>query len=69
MTGERLRPIEGDAPDLAHLPTFCAFAPRCPYVEARCRSDIPGRDHLGDRSVRCFRAGVLELRGVGGSES
>ena len=43
MTGERLRPIEGDAPDLAHLPTFCAFAPRCPYVEARCRSDIPGR--------------------------
>ena len=65
ITGDRLRPIEGDPPDLTELPPYCSFAKRCPYVEPTCRADIPTRDWMGDRSVRCFRAGVLELRGVG----
>lgn len=29
--GTRLRPIEGNPPDLASIPGGCAFHPRCPY--------------------------------------
>lgn len=28
-----LVPIEGNPPNLANLPSYCAFAPRCPYAE------------------------------------
>lgn len=33
--------IDGQPPDLADLPPGCAFAPRCPRVEDRCRQDAP----------------------------
>ncbi|HEX9868835.1 MAG TPA: ABC transporter ATP-binding protein [Candidatus Tectomicrobia bacterium] len=47
----KLHPIEGQPPDLAHLPRGCAFAPRCPYAMARCQTDVPplmsvAPDHL-----------------------
>ena len=47
----RLHPIDGQPPDLAHLPRGCAFAPRCPYAMARCRTELPplmpvAPDHL-----------------------
>jgi oligopeptide transport system ATP-binding protein len=35
------RPIEGQPPDLLALPMGCAFAPRCPWVEAICRVEQP----------------------------
>src|SRR5262249_21380581 len=37
----RLTAIEGQPPDLAALPAGCAFAPRCPDVFERCRSEAP----------------------------
>jgi oligopeptide/dipeptide ABC transporter ATP-binding protein len=37
----RLRAIPGRPPDLAALPRGCPFAPRCPYVQDRCRREIP----------------------------
>ena len=37
----RLTAIEGQPPDLAHLPAGCAFAPRCPSVMERCRVEAP----------------------------
>ena len=50
-----LAPIPGSIPDLRQLPLGCNFAPRCPYVFERCRSDRP---HLfpreGGREVACF---------------
>jgi oligopeptide/dipeptide ABC transporter ATP-binding protein len=33
--------ISGDVPDLIELPRACVFAPRCPKVFDRCRSEAP----------------------------
>src|SRR3984957_15049871 len=51
-SGSRLHAIAGRPPDLIHPPNGCRFAPRCPYVQGKCReSDPPLRtagspDHL-----------------------
>ncbi len=37
----RLVPIEGQPPDLGHLPAGCAFAPRCSRVMERCLVERP----------------------------
>jgi oligopeptide/dipeptide ABC transporter ATP-binding protein len=37
----KLHPIDGQPPDLAHLPRGCAFAPRCQYAVARCQGEVP----------------------------
>ncbi|HTT87227.1 MAG TPA: ABC transporter ATP-binding protein [Acidimicrobiales bacterium] len=37
----RLRAIPGRPPDLAALGPGCPFAPRCPYVQQRCRTEAP----------------------------
>ena len=39
--GERLQPIKGLAPDPMHLPTGCAFHPRCPYCTEECKQQNP----------------------------
>jgi oligopeptide transport system ATP-binding protein len=39
--GERLVPIRGQPPDLARLPSGCAFAPRCERADARCTAQRP----------------------------
>jgi oligopeptide transport system ATP-binding protein len=39
--GARLVPIDGSPPDLAALPSGCAFAPRCRLVNAACRIERP----------------------------
>ena len=38
---EPLVTIAGSPPDPADLPAGCAFADRCPLVEARCRTEVP----------------------------
>ncbi|MGK0224949.1 MAG: oligopeptide transport system ATP-binding protein [Limisphaerales bacterium] len=40
-SGTRLATIEGQPPDLARLGRGCAFAPRCPHVQAQCRETSP----------------------------
>ena len=43
---DRLRPIEGNVPDLVDLPDGCHFAPRCPWAKEECRSgEIPYLQH------------------------
>jgi oligopeptide/dipeptide ABC transporter ATP-binding protein len=47
----KLNPIDGQPPDLMHLPPGCAFAPRCRYAITRCGHEVPplmsvGADHL-----------------------
>lgn len=37
----KMKAISGQPPDPLHLPPGCAFAPRCAYVEGRCKSEIP----------------------------
>ncbi|MBI4063045.1 MAG: ABC transporter ATP-binding protein [Elusimicrobia bacterium] len=38
---EHLAAIEGQPPNLAHLPKGCSFTPRCPYAWEKCRSEEP----------------------------
>ncbi|HKZ07922.1 MAG TPA: ABC transporter ATP-binding protein [Methylomirabilota bacterium] len=38
---QRLTAIDGQPPDLARLPSGCSFAPRCPDVVDRCRTEAP----------------------------
>jgi len=51
----RLRVIEGQPPDLAHLAPGCAFAPRCPQAMARCRAEAPPETTVGEgHRTRCW---------------
>jgi oligopeptide transport system ATP-binding protein len=52
---ESLTPIAGQPPDLIHVPTGCAFHPRCPNLIQRCPQEIPPL-FPGDPEVRyaCF---------------
>ncbi|MBT8207503.1 MAG: ABC transporter ATP-binding protein [Acidimicrobiia bacterium] len=63
--GQRLRPIEGDAPDLAESWEGCAFAPRCNYAVDRCHSETPELRRVEASVVRCHRAEELDLIGIG----
>ena len=60
--------LSGDVADPAHRPAGCAFHPRCPYAEQRCRIEEPELRVMqtGDtsRTVACHFAEQLELRGV-----
>jgi peptide/nickel transport system ATP-binding protein len=54
---ERLADIPGMVPALNELPAGCAFAPRCPRVMARCRTDRPVlTEPRPGRLVACFAA-------------
>jgi oligopeptide transport system ATP-binding protein len=43
--------IPGQPPNLQRLPPGCAFAPRCPLAEARCRAAVPPPTALGPRRL------------------
>jgi peptide/nickel transport system ATP-binding protein len=52
-----LTAIEGQPPDLAHVPAGCSFAPRCPLAEARCREIRPPLEPVASTHlVACLRA-------------
>jgi peptide/nickel transport system ATP-binding protein len=54
-TRNRLIPIDGTVPDPRHMPTGCAFAPRCPKASAFCQSDVPELKLQKDtRQLACF---------------
>ncbi|REJ87117.1 MAG: ABC transporter ATP-binding protein [Planctomycetota bacterium] len=50
----RLTPIEGQPPDLMHLPKGCAFAPRCPFSIERCHAEDPPLEEHEARRHACF---------------
>ncbi|HOJ15376.1 MAG TPA: ABC transporter ATP-binding protein [Deltaproteobacteria bacterium] len=51
----KLRPIEGQPPDLAMLPSGCAFHPRCPQCMDRCRHEAPALKNVAERhEVACW---------------
>ena len=53
--------IPGQPPTPARRPSGCAFHPRCPYVQERCRLEVPGfeiHEHDDHRSA-CHFAGEL----------
>jgi len=53
---ERLVPIEGQPPDLIHLPLGCSFYPRCTYRLDRCSDERPELRPVGpDHWAACGR--------------
>jgi oligopeptide transport system ATP-binding protein len=52
--GDKLVPIEGQPPDLIHIPAGCAFQPRCPYRIERCNEERPPLAGGDDHRCACF---------------
>jgi peptide/nickel transport system ATP-binding protein len=62
--GSRLATIPGLVPELADLPTGCAFAERCSHVRQACRSSWPALTAVDTgikHQARCVRLGELEI--------
>jgi oligopeptide/dipeptide ABC transporter ATP-binding protein len=60
---EKLEPVEGQPPDLANLPSGCAFRERCQFAVERCAEETPllrsiGQGHLS----ACLAAEALLSR-------
>ena len=58
MEGERaqrLESIEGQPPDLLHMPDSCPFAPRCAFAFDRCTTQNPSLEFASeDHEVACW---------------
>ena len=53
-----LLPIEGQPPSLIDVPSGCAFNPRCPYAQDRCRTESPAlREITTGHWAACHFAG------------
>jgi len=59
--GREAEPPQGEIPDPANPPSGCAFHPRCPLADARCRAERPAMIAEGDRRAACHA--VEEGRG------
>jgi peptide/nickel transport system ATP-binding protein len=60
--GQRLVTIPGSPPDLSKLPTGCAFAERCAWVQDACRSTQPDAVTLAPgHRARCLRTDATGL--------
>jgi oligopeptide transport system ATP-binding protein len=53
VAGEELATIDGQPPDLANLPTGCAFAPRCKYAREACNVKPELRDLKENHNWAC----------------
>ncbi len=65
---DRLTTIAGSVPSLLGEMPGCAFAARCPFADAQCRSAAPPLREIGERTAqrnrhvsRCWKAPLLEL--------
>jgi len=62
---DKLNPVPGQPPDLLELPGCCAFAPRCPGADRRCRREKPGlRPLCSGRLVACHYPAALGSSGA-----
>jgi len=57
MSGRARTPVAGEVPNPLDPPAGCAFHPRCPLANDRCRSERPElRDWRGGSLVACHAA-------------
>ncbi|MGB2063923.1 MAG: ABC transporter ATP-binding protein [Marinomonas gallaica] len=54
LPGQRLNQIQGNMPPLNDQPSGCAFHPRCPYAEDKCRQQPPNFIFSGVSTVACY---------------
>lgn len=61
-TKSELCPIKGQPPSLVDVPAGCAFHPRCPYVQDRCRTESPVlREVEAGHMAACHFAGDADF--------
>jgi peptide/nickel transport system ATP-binding protein len=60
MTGRQRGPVQGEVPNPIDPPSGCAFHPRCPFANDRCRAEVPQLKTHGESTVACH--GVEESR-------
>ena len=53
MTGKARTPVAGEVPNPLAPPPGCAFHPRCPHADERCRRERPQLVRGGDAAVAC----------------
>jgi peptide/nickel transport system ATP-binding protein len=53
MTGKARTPVAGEVPNPLAPPAGCAFHPRCPHADARCRRERPAMREAGETLVAC----------------
>ena len=53
MSGRARTPVQGEVPNPLHPPAGCAFNPRCPYANERCRVERPALLPAGAVRVAC----------------
>ena len=60
MSGRQRIPVAGEVPSPINPPSGCAFHPRCPHAEDRCRAEAPLAQNYDGVYVACH--GVAEGR-------
>ena len=53
MSGRRRTPVAGEVPNPLSPPPGCAFHPRCPHANERCRAELPALRWTGDAASAC----------------
>jgi peptide/nickel transport system ATP-binding protein len=53
LTGRKRKPVEGEVPNPIDPPPGCAFHPRCPFANERCRVERPLALQAGAATVAC----------------
>ncbi len=52
-TGQARTPVQGEVPNPLNPPTGCAFNPRCPHANERCRVERPQLLAIGGIQIAC----------------
>ncbi|MBL8674051.1 MAG: ATP-binding cassette domain-containing protein [Rhodospirillales bacterium] len=53
MTGRQRAPVAGEVPSPINPPSGCAFHPRCPFANDRCRTELPKALPIEGGTVAC----------------
>jgi len=53
MSGKARTPVAGEVPNPLDPPSGCAFNPRCPFANDRCRHERPELKSVGGTQVAC----------------
>ncbi len=53
MSGRQRTPVAGEVPNPLSPPTGCAFHPRCPHANDRCKAESPRLIAHGEGAVAC----------------
>ena len=52
-TGRARTPVQGEVPNPLNPPAGCAFNPRCPHVNNRCKTERPVLQNIGGIKIAC----------------